>query len=55
MKLCCSDNHYTTAKDTVVQKEFKQAVPMISQQILAGVESAWESIKNGLLKGADEI
>ena len=42
-------------KDTVVQKEFEQTVSMKCQQIPADVESAWESIRNGLLEAADEI
>ena len=42
-------------KDTVVQKEFGQAVSMKHQQIPAEVDHAWESIKNRLLEAADEI
>ena len=42
-------------KDTVVQKQFEQAVSMKCQQILAEVESAKEYIKIGLFKAADEI
>ena len=42
-------------KDTVVQKEFKQAVSVKYQQIPAEVESARGYIKNGLLEAADEI
>ena len=41
--------------DTVVQKEFEQAVSMKCQQIPAEVDNAWEYIKNGLLEAADEI
>ena len=41
-------------KDTVVQKEFEQVVSLKCQQIPAEVERAWEYIKNGLLKAADE-
>ena len=42
-------------KDTVVQKEFEQAVSVKCQQIPAKVESVWESIKNWLFEAADEI
>ena len=41
--------------DTVVQKEFEQAVSMKCQQIPAEVESAWEYTKNRLREAADEI
>ena len=40
---------------TVVQKKFEQAVSVKCQQIPVEVDSAWEYIKNGLLKAADEI
>ena len=42
-------------KDTVVQKEFEQAVSMKCQQAPVKVESAWEYIKNGLLEAADQL
>ena len=42
-------------KDTVVQKEFKQAVSLKCQQIPAEVENASEYFKNGLFEAVDEI
>ena len=42
-------------KDTVVQKEFEQAVSMKCQQIPAKVESVCEYNLNGFLEAADEM